>query len=74
MARLVAKGFQEKEQPQSDSPTGAKESFKLLAALAANSNFKVVSIDIRAAFLQANKLDREIFVRPPYDIKKEGKI
>ena len=59
-ARLVAKGFQEIDQPQSDSPTAAKESFKLLMALAANQNFKVVSMDIRAAFLQAKKLDREI--------------
>ena len=61
-------------QPQSDSPMAAKESFKLLAALAANCEFKVVSIDIRAVFLQAKKLDREVFVRPPDDIKKEGKI
>ncbi len=73
-ARLVAKGFQEIDQPQSDSPTAAKESFKLLMALAANQNFKVVSMDIRAAFLQAKKLDREVFVRPPDDIKKEGVI
>ena len=71
---MVAKGFQERDQPQSDSPTAAKESFKLLMALAANQNFKVVSMDIRAAFLQAKKLDREVFVRPPDDIKKEGKI
>ena len=73
-ARLVAKGFQEIYQPQSDSPTAAKESFKLLVALAANQNFKVLSMDIRAAFLQANKLDREVFIRPPDDIKKEGNI
>ena len=73
-ARLVAKGFQERDQPQSDSPTAAKESFKLLVALAANQNFRVVSMDIRAAFLQAKKLDREVYVRPPDDIKKEGKI
>ena len=58
--RLVAKGFQEIDQPQSDSPTAAKESFKLLMAVAANQNFKVVSMDIRAAFLQAKKLDREV--------------
>ena len=25
-------------------------------------------------YLQTNKLDREVFVRPPDDIKKEGKI
>ena len=46
----------------------------MLVALAANSGFKVVSMDIRAAFLQAKKLDREVYVRPPEDIKKEGKI
>merc|ERR1712002_463743 len=31
-------------------------------------------MDIRAAFLQANKLDREVFMKPPEDIRKEGKI
>ena len=51
-ARLVAKGFQEREQPQSDSPTAAKESFELLMALSANNDFKVISMDIRAAFLE----------------------
>ena len=73
-ARLVARGFQEKEQPQSDSPTVAKESFKMLMVIAANEGFKVVSMDIRAAFLQANKLDREVYMRPPEDIKKSGKV
>jgi len=46
----------------------------LLVALAANQNFRVVSMDIRAAILQAKKLGREVFVRPPDDKKKEGKI
>ena len=35
-ARLVARGFQEREQSQADAPTVAKESFKILMALAAN--------------------------------------
>ena len=43
-------------------------------ALVANSGFKVVSMDIRAAFLQAKKLDREVYVRPPENIRKQGKI
>ena len=73
-ARLVAKGFQELDQPQSDSPTAAKESFKLIMALSANYNFKIVSVDIRAAFLQAKTLDREVYVRPPKDQEKEGVI
>ena len=73
-ASLVARGFQEEEQPQSDAPTVAKESFKFLMALAANEGFKVRSMDIRAAFLQGNKLDREVYMRPPDDIKNEGKF
>merc|ERR1712243_245599 len=73
-ARLVAKGFQELDQPQLDSPTAAKENFKLLMALSANFDFKIVSMDIRAAFLQAKTLDREVFVRPPDDKGKEGVI
>ena len=32
------------------------------------------AIDIRAAFLQANELDQEVFVEPPTDIRKEGVI
>ena len=73
-ARLVARGFQEREQPQSDSPTVAKESFKLLMAIAANNEFKLVSMDIRAAFLQAKTLDIEVYMKPPEDIRKQGKI
>ena len=73
-ARLVAKGFQQREQPKSDSPTSAKESFNLLVALTANISFKAVSMDIKAAFLQAKKLDREVYVRPPEDIRKQRKI
>merc|ERR1712229_25437 len=43
-------------------------------ALSANFNFKIVSMDIRAAFLQVKTLDREVFVRPPKDQEKEGVI
>ena len=45
-ARLVAHGFPETLKPQSDSPTVSKKSFKLLMAVAANSNFKLASVDI----------------------------
>ena len=43
-------------------------------AVAANEGFKLRSIDIRAAFLQAKCLDREVYMEPPKDVKKEGKI
>ena len=48
--RLVAKGFQEKEAPQSDSPTMLRESMKLFFAVAANEYFKLRSIDIKQHF------------------------
>merc|ERR1712055_1227723 len=57
-----------------DRPTASKESVKLLMAVAANEGFKLASVDIRAAFLQAKTLDREVFVQPPKDIRKEGVI
>ena len=72
--RLVARGFQEDNNPQSDSPTMLRESLKLFFVVAANENFKLRSIDIKAAFLQAKGLDREVFLEPPKDVKTEGKL
>ena len=43
-------------------------------ALAANNGFKVVSMDIRAAFLQAKRLYREVYMKPLVDIRKPGKM
>ena len=45
----------------------------MLMAIAANEKFKVVSMDIQAAFLQANRLDRIVYVVPPEDVRKEGR-
>ena len=70
----MARGFKERLKPQSDSPTAAKESFKLLMAVAANNGFKLASLDIRAAFLKSKTLDRDVFIKPPGDIKKPGVI
>ena len=43
-------------------------------SVAANEDFELRKIDIRAAFLQAKQLDRDEFLKPPKDIKKEGII
>ena len=72
--RLVAKGFQKKEAPQSDSPTMLRESMKLSFSVAANEGFKLRCMDIRAAFLQAKKLDRDAILIPPKDVRREGYI
>ena len=52
----------------------SKESFKILLAVAANSNFKLALVDIRATFLQSRSLDRDVFMLPPPDIRKQGII
>ena len=73
-ARIVARGFQETLKPQSDSRTVSKKSFKTLMAIAANSDFRLASVDIRAPFLQSRTLARDVFILPPPDIKKPGMI
>ena len=73
-ARLVARGFQETLKPQSDSLTVSKESFKILMAISANSDFKLALVDIRAVFLQSRTLDQDVLMLPPADIKKPGMI
>ena len=73
-ARIVARGFQEEEKPQSDSPTAMRESIKIFLAVAANEELELEAIDIRAAFLQSKVLDRDVFVEPPKDLKQENTI
>ena len=70
----MAKGFHEQEKPQSDSPTAMRESMKIFFSVAANEGFELESIDIRAAFLQSKDLDRDVFVEPPKDLKKENTL
>ena len=60
--------------PQSDSPTALRESTKLFYSIAANEGFDLKVTDIKAAFLQSNVLDRDVFIELPTDIKKEGVI
>ena len=63
-AWLVARGFQEIDKPQSDLPMVGKESLKLVIALVANKYFNLASMNIKAAFLQGNILNRNIFMKP----------
>ena len=65
-ARLVARGFEEeKEDIRKDSPTCTKESVRIALSLASALGWKVKSTDVKAAFLQGNIINREVFLRPP---------
>merc|ERR1712041_24961 len=48
-----------------------RESMKMFFTVAANEEFELRKIYIRAVFLQAKQLEREVFLKPPKDIKKE---
>ena len=71
-ARLVARGFQEVLNEQSDAPTVNKISKRLMFTVAACRKWEVKSLDVTSAFLQADELDREIYVKPPTDIRRKG--
>ena len=66
-ARLVARGFEEKEEQiiRSDSPTCLRESVRLFFSIAVSCGFDIGSIDIKCAFLQGYSIDRDIFIKPP---------
>lgn len=57
-ARLVVRGFEEETDVKSDSPTVHKESLRLFLAAAATHCYDIHSIDIKAAFLQGQDIDR----------------
>ena len=47
---------------------------KLFFTVAPNQDFELRSMDIRAAFLQARELDRDVYLLPPKDIRKDGYV
>ena len=74
-ARLVARGFQEIDKEQSDSPTAQRESLRLFLAAAANIGVQSLrSIDISAAYLQSDELNRDVFLEVPKDIREDGTV
>ena len=73
-ARFVVKGFQEEFDDASDSPTSSRETVKVFLAVAANEGWKVECSDVRSAFLQSDTIDRDVFVEPPPERRKEGFI
>ena len=71
-ARLVARGFEEdKAQFRTDSPTCYKDSLRLLLTVLSSKNWQMKSMDVKRAYLQGNKIQREIFLKPPKEAKTD---
>ena len=74
-ARVVARGFEEDSTAMvKDSPTCTKESLRMVFTVAVTQKWAIQSLDISAAFLQGNEIQREVFVLPPKDIINDGMI
>ena len=74
-ARLVARGCEEDTSSlRNDSPTCMEDSLRRLLAVAACNNWSLNSIDIKAAFLQGNPIERELFLRPPKGANQSEKL
>lgn len=74
-ARLVARGFEENSDDlRTDSPTCSRQALRLVFVAAATMNWELQSLDITAAFLQGNILDRDVFIQPPVDYARNGMV
>ena len=63
-ARVCVRGFQEKADNRRDSPTASKISQRLFISMAIGKGWKVHSLDVSAAFLQGDLIDRTVYVIP----------
>ena len=65
-ARLVARGFEEKQEVAADSPTMDVTSLKIIFGMAETKRWRIMTADVKAAFLQGLPLtDRTVRVIPP---------
>ena len=64
-ARLVARGFEEDQSFRTDSPTCSKDGFRLTLTIIAAHGWISNSHDVKTAFLQGEKIEREFYVKPP---------
>ena len=74
-ARLVARGFEENtEELRTDSPTCSKQSLRMVFATTATMKWTLHSLDITSAFLQGYQIDRDVYLKPPFDVEEPGFI
>lgn len=64
-ARLVVREFEEEYYVSKDSPTVSKGSMRIFLSISSSKNWTVKTTDIKSAYLQGKRLDRDVFLRPP---------
>ena len=73
-ARLVIRGFEENEDIQADSPKASKTALRIVLALAANYDWAISTVDVKATFLQGRSINKNIYIKPPREVSIERKI
>ena len=71
-ARLVARGFEEIQEFRADSPTANKETVRMFLSLTSTMGWEAKTIDIKAAFLQGDQIEREVIIKPPREAESPG--
>ena len=72
-ARLVARGFEEDSTMlKKESPTCGKDSLRIMLIITMSYGWCIKSLDIKRAFLQGMKLQRDVFIKPPPEAKVHG--
>ena len=75
-ARFVARGFEEQFEERTDSPTCSKENLRLALEIISMKRWELKSMDVKAAFLQGDPIERDVYLIPPpeADTNKEWKL
>ena len=73
-ARWCARGDLEPnvDMIRTDAPTASKDSIRVLLSFAASTGWKLHSLDFQAAFIQGKTIDRELYLNPPSDVRKQN--
>ena len=71
-ARLVARGFEERDEGMSkDAPTCASETLRLCLAVMLHKGWDVKTLDVKTAYLQGYQMKREVFIKPPKEAQSK---
>lgn len=78
-ARLVGKGFMENEKISesgilTNSPTAEKRSQRVMFNVAVHADWWINTLDIKSAFLRSKEIGRVLYLKPPKEVRKQGKI
>ena len=73
-SKPMKNSFEENNYNRTDSPTCSKQSIRMVFTVASSMSWELHTIDVTSAFLQGNRLEREVYVKPPKEFAEPGKI